>query len=69
MKNLKDKLVHAFWVALFGGCLLAMAINNAGCQMIAGIGRDLTAMADGMSADSSASATAIRTADATSDSK
>jgi hypothetical protein len=43
------------------GCLLgALALSNAGCGMVAGIGRDLTAMADGLAGDSSANAAAIR---------
>lgn len=56
-------LVYLFWMALFGGALLAILINNAGCHMVAGIGRDLTAMADGMATDSAANAEAIRTND------
>lgn len=68
---MKSKLRHAatlFWFTLFAACFVAMLVNNSGCHMIAGIGRDLTAAADGMSSDSAASARAIRQAQAASDS-
>lgn len=38
----------------------ALAATQGGCQLVSGLGRDLTAMADGMAGDSSANAAAIR---------
>lgn len=47
------------WAVIAGACFgVAAWLTSCGC--VAGIGRDLTAMADGMAGDSSANAAAIR---------
>ena len=60
MRNRKMSVIDACILVAIGLVLFTLAAVNAGCGTIAGVGRDLTAMADGMAGDSSANADAIR---------